>query len=437
MPDTSSAADSTGAAHTPMMRQYLAIKAQHPNDLLFYRMGDFYELFYEDAQSAAQLLDITLTARGQSAGEPIPMCGVPFHAADNYLSRLVKQGRSVAICEQVGDPATSKGPVERQVQRVVTPGTLTDDSLLDGQSQSLLMAVHLPTGTNHKQTRQADRQTSRLMGAAYLNLANSRLEVVQLESVGQLRDLLQQVQPTELLLADNVDLPSQFPVQNEVAVRRLSALQFDQRSGLIKLNQHFAGDVLQLADLSPASPCIGAAAAALAYAQDTQRQSLDFIQHLHQVNHSDIIQIDAQSRRNLEIDRRANGARDHTLLALMDTTGSPMGSRLLTRWLNEPCRVLKQVLARQDWITAAAAAGCVDSLRQQLRGIGDLERILTRVALRSASPRDVAKLSLALQAIPGMRATLQPLAQPLNQRLLEDLPEFPELVDLLLNALVD
>ena len=401
-----------------MMQQYLGIKAQHPEELLFYRMGDFYELFYDDAKVAAQLLDITLTARGQSAGQPIPMCGVPFHAADSYLARLVSLGRSVAICEQVGDPATSKGPVERRVQRIVTPGTLTDDALLEHQQQSSLLAV---------------LRTEQTIGCAQLHLTEGFIELRELADQAALDDLLVQTNPTEVLLPESasVILPA------TLAQRTLPADMFEVAPGLALLQNHFEHDVLQLTQLAAGSPALGAAAAALQFTQDTQRRDLQFLQHIRSVGSHAYIGLDAQSRRNLEIDQRVNGASDQTLFALLDTTETAMGSRLLRRWLHQPLRDTQQVLQRQMWIGAAIEQSCVTTLRNQLQGMGDLERVLTRIALFSANPRDLARLGNALSRLPELQTLLHALDTPLNQAMIEPLGGFATLSNLLEAALVD
>ena len=405
-------------AHTPMMQQYLAIKAQHPEELLFYRMGDFYEMFFDDAKTAAELLDITLTARGQSAGQPIPMCGIPYHAADNYLARLVKQGRSVAICEQVGDPATSKGPVERQVKRIVTPGTLTDEVLLEGRSQSVLMAIK-PKGD--------------AFGIAQLDLSSCHIEMIELQDANALDSLLHQVQPSEVLLPESANYTSSYVT----STRHLLASQFDNTSALHRLSQHFGYAIPTVTGVTIDSPALGAASAALQYAKQTQCQDLDFIQQIRLVENNQFVGLDAQTRRNLEIDQRMNGARDHTLMSVMDTTMSPMGGRLLRRWLHEPSRDSAIVMARQEWITAAIEQRAAAPVRQALSGIGDVERILTRIALGSANPRDLARLREALTRLPAARQAMQVIDTELQQSLASKIPDFVDLAALLSTAIVE
>jgi len=410
--------DSPLVSHTPMMQQYLQIKAEHPNELVFYRMGDFYELFFEDAKVAADLLDITLTARGHSAGDPIPMCGVPFHAADAYLAKLVKLGRAVAICEQVGDPATTKGPVERQVQRIITPGTLTDEALLDGHQSSLLMAVKPYNGH---------------FGVACLDLSSPHLEVTEVTGAQGLSDLLSQRRPTELIYPANAELP-RSPDLNS---RALSDTLFNNSSALLQLQQHFGHDVTTVNEIDPDSPILGAAAAAMAYAKETQRQPLHFIQQIRHLQFRSQLLLDAQTRRNLEIDVRVNGAHDHTLFALMNTTQTPMGGRLLRRWLNEPSQDVDEISARQLWVTSAIERHAADALQTILSGVGDLERILTRIALGSATPRDLDRLRRSLALLPSLSKQADMVDAPLQQTLAAALPEFGELRQLLDSALVE
>ena len=328
-------------SHTPMMQQYLGIKANHVDALLFYRMGDFYELFFDDAKTAADLLDITLTARGQSDGKPIPMCGVPFHAADGYLARLVKLGCSVAICEQVGDPATSKGPVERQVQRIVTPGTLTDEALLESRTDSSTLAVN-PTKDG--------------IGLALLNLSGCLLELQKISSKSQLIDLIWQLRPKEVLLPQEAVADWQAYVGHDLTATGVDGSYFDHGQAIAELQRHFNDDVISITGLASTDPSLGAANAALRYAKNTQCQDLSFLQRIYFVEGGQTIGLDAQSRRNLEIDVRSNGAVDHTLLSLMDTTVTAMGGRLLQKWLHEPSRNLDVVLARQGWIADSLAS---------------------------------------------------------------------------------
>jgi len=392
-PDSPSAPSTVDASrHTPMMQQYLRIKGRHPDELLFYRMGDFYELFYDDARRAAELLDITLTARGQSAGEPIPMAGVPYHAADSYLAKLVKLGMSVAICEQIGDPATSKGPVERQVQRIVTPGTLTEEALQDTARDSLLLGVN-PHGDG--------------FGIAVLNLGRGELGVAELADADALRDELARLAPSEILTPGALPaLAGGSAVTKTAAVRERDSLAFDRELGLERLTRHLGTHDLAGFGIAADSPVIGAAAAVLDYAQLTQCQDLDYIDRLQPLAHSSVITLDAHSRRNLEIDRRLDGSEDATLFALLNTCRTPMGARLLRRWLNAPSRDVEVVTARQQAVQTLLERLDLETVRQELDAVGDLERVVSRLALGRASPRDLARLRSALGRFPALTAEL-------------------------------
>ena len=303
--------DSSLSQHTPMMQQYLRIKAQHPEVLLFYRMGDFYELFFEDARRAASLLDITLTARGQSAGQPIPMAGVPFHALEGYLAKLVRKGESVAICEQLGDPAKSKGPVERQVVRIVTPGTVTDEALLDERQETLLAAI----------ARDGER-----FGLAWLDLAAGRFTVSQSEGSLTLAAELERLKPAELLVAEGSGNESLG--RNGTAVKNRPPWYFELASASRLLTDQMG--TLDLkgfgADELPLAIC--AAGALLQYVRDTQKAAVPHIRSLHVEERTDALIIDASTRRNLELDASLSGREDATVFALIDKCVTAMGSRL-------------------------------------------------------------------------------------------------------------
>ena len=396
-----------------MMQQFLRIKAEHPEELLFYRMGDFYELFFADAERAAELLDITLTSRGQSAGQPIPMCGVPFHSVDGYLARLVELGVTVAICEQIGDPATSKGPVERQVVRIVTPGTLTDEALTDGVSESLLMGID-PVGDG--------------WALAWLNLSSGALQAAYLADAEALTAEVARIQPSEVLHRN--DLPDL-----NVRSRRLDTLAFDSALGFSQLTRHFGTKDLSGFGVAEHSPVVGVTAAVLEYAKLTQCQDLAYIDQLKLVGSNETVVLDAQSRRNLEIDRRLNGEEDATLFALFNTTSTPMGARLLRRWLNAPSRNRSLIGERQAGVAALLGVE-FEHLRSQLKAVGDMERVVSRIALGSASPRDLGRLQSALEALPGLVNGL-PAEDPAAARLALKLPPFAETRALLGRALVD
>jgi DNA mismatch repair protein MutS len=400
-----SAAPPDTAGHTPMMQQYLRIKAQHPDVLLFYRMGDFYELFYDDARRAAALLDITLTARGTSAGAPIPMAGVPFHSVDGYLARLVKKGESVAICEQLGDPAKSKGPVERQVVRVVTPGTITDEALLDDRRDTLLAAVARDT------TAKGER-----FGLAWLDLGAGRFTVMQGEGATALAAELERLKPAELLAAEGSALPAHRPGHGtgrdwplshrppwHFELASASRLLTDQLGTLDLAG--FGADELPLA--------IAAAGALLQYVRDTQRSALPHLTSLTVEERSEALAIDAATRRNLELDTSLTGRPEATLIAQVDSAVTAMGSRLLRRWLNRPLRDHATLRGRYQAIGELLHSRRYLEVREPLAAIGDVERILARVALRSARPRDLAQLRRAIGALPALRAALAALDSPL------------------------
>ena len=404
------------STHTPMIQQYLRIKSQHPDELLFYRMGDFYELFFDDAKRAAALLEITLTARGQSAGQPIPMCGVPYHAADGYLARLVKQGVSVAICEQIGDPATSKGPVERRVQRVLTPGTLTEENLQEASHESTLMGIY---GTGAQ------------FGVALLNLSAGMLWVNELTDASSLLAEVARHDPSEILAAGVLpEALTQLP-----AYRERDTLTFDMDLGFQRLTRHFGTADLAAFDVAANTPAVGAAAAILEYAKQTQCQDLAYIDRLIAMRDDDVIVLDPQSRRNLEIDERGDGSARNTLFSLLDRTQTPMGSRLLRRWLRGPSRVVEEIMQRQAAVTALGEAD-LPRLRELIGEVGDVERIVSRIGLGSASPRDLAKLRDALGQLPRIRAHC-PDGVPRLQALQADLPDFTELKIRLQAAIVE
>ena len=406
-------------SHTPMMRQYLAIKAQHPNILLFYRMGDFYELFFDDAKRAAELLDISLTARGKSGGEPIPMAGVPYHAVESYLARLVKMGESVAICEQVGDPATSKGPVERQVQRIVTPGTVTDEALLEERRDNVLAAVY-----GHKDS----------FGLAWLDITSGRFLVTELQGEDQLSAELQRLHPAELLYPEGF---AWFELISHIkGIRRRPEWEFDQQTASQQLNAQFGTQDLSGFGVGNITLALGAAGCVLQYVKDTQRTALPHIRAITLEQQSTRVQLDAATRRNLELTRNLSGGVENTLFAVLDKTATAMGSRLLQRYLHAPITDREELSARQQAI-GALLEGDYPQLQAQLKQIGDIERIMARLALRSARPRDFARLKLALNALPELQASLAPYSASLLASLATTISTYPELATLLDSAIID
>ena len=402
-----------------MMQQFLRIKADHPRDLVFYRMGDFYELFYDDAKKAAELLDITLTARGKSGGEPIPMCGVPYHAAENYLARLVKAGVSVAIAEQIGDPATSKGPVDRKVVRVVTPGTLSDEALLEDRVDNLLLAIN-PAQDN--------------FGIAYLDLSTGRFRVLEVQSEEALAGELQRLDPAETLYHENLLQPA---VTERRGSRSQPAWEFDLESAQRTLNTQFQTRDLKGFGCENLELAIGAAGALLQYVRDTQRGNLPHIRGLQHESRQDSLIMDAATRRNLEIDINLTGGEDHTLHAVMDLAVTAMGSRLMRRWLHRPLTNTQQLRARHEAIAALKDNYQYETVRAALKGVGDMERILTRVALGSARPRDLTRLHSSLQALPQLRSELGNCSSTLLGNLCTQAGDYPDLVDLLGRAIIE
>ena len=378
------------AAHTPLMQQYLTIKAQVPALLLLFRMGDFYELFYDDARKAARLLNITLTRRGDSAGAPVVMAGVPYHQLDTYLARLIRLGESVAIAEQVGEVGADKGPVRREIVRVVTPGTATDEVLLDPRRASVLAAA-CRVGEHH--------------GLAWLELSSGRFALSQTASARDFASELSRIAPSEMLVAEGADLPLA-----ELPCTARPPWHFESASALRLLCAHFAVPNLRGFGCEGLDAAVAAAGALLQYVQETQKTQLAHIGGLRVEAPEDTLILDPATRRNLEIDRTLAGETDNTLLAVLDDCVTPMGSRALARALLRPIRDRAELLARFDAIDALLLEGAFDRLREPLKGVADLERILARVALRSARPRDLTGLRDTLAALPGIADVLSGVA---------------------------
>ena len=401
-------------AHTPMMQQYLKIKAAHPEELLFYRMGDFYELFFTDAEIASDLLDITLTQRGESAGKPIPMCGVPYHSVDGYLAKLVKANKSVAICEQIGDPGESKGPVERGVRRIITPGTLTDDSLIEPGQSSSLMAIS---------------STQKGAVVASLDLTKNYVEVNTIEDIAELPAILHQKQPSEVI--------SLSPFNHEIDPRiKIKILEIESENDHLSLvQQQFSKNKSILQEIKTTPAAVQAIAMVIEYAKKTQCQDLYYINELRIISNDQVIKIDPQSRKSLEIDIRNNGQTDHTLFDLMNSTCTPMGSRLLKKWLHGPLKDYQSIVERHDWIEYCLKERLEGLIRSELKPIGDLERISTRLNLGSATPRDLEKLKTGLIQIPKIKAASLKIDCPAHKELTSKLGDFEELVQLIDKAI--
>ncbi|MFC1373839.1 MAG: DNA mismatch repair protein MutS [gamma proteobacterium symbiont of Ctena orbiculata] len=402
-----------------MMQQYLRIKGEHPDMLVFYRMGDFYELFFADAEKAARLLDITLTKRGQSAGKPIPMAGVPYHAAEGYLARLVKQGESVAICEQIGDPATSKGPVERKVVRIVTPGTLTDEALLEERRENLLLAIN--EGDDY--------------GLAALDLASGRFTIQQLSGLEALSGELERLSPAEILLDEDSTLPEALTLRN--GVTRRPAWHYDPDSAERLLCKQFGTRDLGGFGCQEQPLAVAAAGCLLQYVEETQFGALPHIRGMRVEHRDQSVIIDAATRRNLELVHSLSNQPQHTLAGIMDRTVTAMGSRMLRRWISQPLRHREAVAERHATIEALLASRLYHELREILQGIGDIERILARVALKSARPRDLATLRDAIGALPQLQPLLTQLDSPLSPALARQIGEHPAIHQLLQGAIIE
>ena len=406
-----------------MMQQFLRIKAQHPNELLFYRMGDFYELFFDDAKSASDLLGITLTARGKSAGEPIPMCGIPFHAADRYLAKLVEAGVSIAICEQVGDPAASKGPVAREVVRVITPGTVSDEALLDERKDNCLMAI----SAAHAE------QAESSYGLATLNISSGRFVFSEVSGSNALLTEIERTKPAEVLVADNAQALHQLVPHP--ALRRRPIWEFDESNAKRLLIAQFGVNDLTPYSCEDLHLALQAAGCLFQYAKETQRSELPHVQGIQVEQPGDCVILDAASRRNLEIDTNLSGGTNNTLLSVLDTCATTMGSRLLGRWLNRPLRNHDELSKRQNLIAALRQNYRFEYCVATLRGIGDMERILARVGLRTARPRDLTKLRDSLALLPELQTLLNNSESDELQELATQITEFPEQQTLLARAL--
>jgi DNA mismatch repair protein MutS len=383
--------------HTPMMQQYLRIKSQHPDALLLYRMGDFYETFYDDARTAAGLLDIALTSRGQSAGAPVPMAGIPVQSLDGYLARLVRRGQSVAICEQMGDPNKTRGPMERQVVRVVTPGTVTDEALLEQRRESLLAAL----------VQDHDR-----FGLAWLELASGRFSVLEAGDSSAIEAELERLRVSELLLPEDQPRESLNRLSQAPIVRTRAPWHFDLASASRTLTDQLGTLGLTGFGVDDLPLAIRAAGALLQYVRETQKSAVPHIRSMRVEERGDALILDAITRRNLELDQSLSGVEQATLFAVLDATVTAMGSRALRRWLNRPLRTPPVLRARYQAIATLADSRRYEALQEALAGIGDLERILARVALRSSRPRDLVQLRNSLEATPALREHLGAFDSP-------------------------
>ncbi|BDA01331.1 DNA mismatch repair protein MutS [Vibrio cholerae] len=404
--------------HTPMMQQYLRLKAENPDILLFYRMGDFYELFYDDAKRASELLDISLTKRGASAGEPIPMAGVPFHAVEGYLAKLVQMGESVAICEQIGDPATSKGPVERKVVRIVTPGTVTDEALLSERVDNLIAAIYHHNGR---------------FGYATMDITSGRFQLSEPQTEEEMAAELQRTSPRELLFPE--DFSPVHLMASRQGNRRRPIWEFEPDTAKQQLNQQFGTRDLVGFGVEQAKLGLCAAGCLIQYVKDTQRTALPHIRSLTWDRQDQSVILDAATRRNLELTHNLAGGTDNTLAEVLDHCATPMGSRMLKRWIHQPMRDNATLNQRLDAITELKETALYGELHPVLKQIGDIERILARLALRSARPRDLARLRHAMQQLPELHSVMSELKQPHLTELRTHAEPMDELCDLLERAI--
>ncbi len=405
--------------HTPMMQQYLTIKAEYPDILLLYRMGDFYELFFDDAYRASELLDISLTHRGKTNGEAIPMAGVPYHSIESYLAKLVKLGQSVAICEQVGE-VTGKGPVKRKVTKIITPGTVSDEALLSDRLDNFIASIYFEKG---------------IYGLARLDMTSGRFDIFEFKTSGEILAEIHKTNPAELLYPENFldfDL-----IKNVNGLRRRQVWEFEYKTAFMLLTRQFKTKDLNGFGVEKAKVALSAAGALMHYVNETQKSALPHIQSIRLNSNDDIILLDSATTRNLEITQNLSGTATHTLASVLDFTKTPMGSRLLKRWLLKPIRDNVRLKERQECIDFFIHNAIIDELKSYLGQIGDLERILTRVALRSAKPRDFTRLRSALEQVPYIISLISN-----NKRLnlfynLQNLSDFTPLYELLEQAIID
>ncbi|KGQ37236.1 DNA mismatch repair protein MutS [Gallibacterium anatis] len=413
--------ESNLSSFTPMMQQYLKIKAEHPDILLFYRMGDFYELFFDDAKRASQLLDISLTKRGKTDGDPIPMAGVPYHAVEGYLAKLVQLGESVAICEQIGDPATSKGPVERKIVRIVTPGTISDEALLPERQDNLIACVYYE---------------KKIFGLATLDMSSGRFQISELADEAALTTELQRIMPVEILYPE--DFAYIRLLEPYKGLRRRPTWEFELVTAIKLLTKQFGTQDLKGFGVDKAIVALCAAGCLLQYAKETQRTALPHINAISLSQERDFIVIDVASRRNLELTQNLAGGTENTLASVLDYCSTPMGSRLLKRWIHQPLRHKKTLLNRQNAVKNLIQQERYSDFKLLLQQIGDMERILARIALRSARPRDLTRLRQALGQLPQIIQLLQQHNQHQQfDMLLSKLQDFSELFALLTRAIIE
>ncbi|AMA64751.1 DNA mismatch repair protein MutS [Candidatus Arsenophonus lipoptenae] len=405
--------------HTPMIQQYLRLKKEYNDILLFYRIGDFYELFFDDAKKASRLLDISLTKRGHSSGQMIPMAGIPYHTVDNYLIKLIKLGESIAICEQIGDTNTNKGGlVERKVVRIVTPGTITDESLLQERQDNLLAAIY---------------QEDHHYGYATLDITSGRFNISEISDISSVRTELHRTSPVELLYPENfIDIQL---FENNRGLRRRPLWEFELNSAKQQLNLQFGTQNLIGFGVEDASLALCAAGCLLKYVKDTQRTNLPHIRSIAMIQQKDTVILDTATRRNLELTQNLSGSNENTLLSILDQCMTAMGSRMLKRWLNIPLCNVNSLLNRQQ--TIIGLKEYYHELKPLLCQIGDLERIVSRLALRTARPRDLAKMRHAFRQFTGIHFILDKIEFSYLKKLQSRINSFKELQNLLEKAIVD
>lgn len=408
--------------HTPMMQQYLSIKENYPDMLLFYRMGDFYELFFEDAKRAAALLDLTLTHRGQSAGQPIPMAGVPFHAVDNYLTRLLKKGESIAICEQIThtNTETQKGPLLREVTRIITPGTVTDEAHLEAKKDTLLLAMH-----HHKNQ----------YSLAWVDLSGGRFYLQTFSSIEACFSTIERLAPAELLL--NIAHPVTLPQHFTFSIQCRPAWEFDLLRAKSMLQKQFQVQNLQAFGESTHALAFPAAGALLTYLEITQKQQLPHLTTLTLEQDDNYLQLDATTEKHLEIFVNQSGGSSHTLISVLDNTQTSMGGRMLRRWLSRPLRDKTLIEARQDAIQELITTQSTLDYSEWLSQTADIERIITRITLKSARPRDLVQLRQTLLLLPKLHKHIQSIKSHLFQTIQQQLTPQSELCQLLCDAILE
>jgi DNA mismatch repair protein MutS len=413
-------------SHTPMMQQYLRIKQDHPQHLLFYRMGDFYELFFEDAEIVSELLDLTLTRRGQSGGNPIPMAGVPHHSVDPYLAKLVSLGKTIAICEQLGDPMTSKGPVERQVVRILTPGTLTDEALLEEKQECLILAI-------------AEADSS--FGLAWLDISSGRFHIAEAGSTIALYHEIERLKPVEILVPEGFKADVSNAFNKKIALQCRPKILFQYIIAKNQLIDHFSqfsdSNINTIIDVPTLVLALSAAGSLLQYAKETQKNALLHIRTLTIEDSDDHLQLEPNTRKNLELTHNLQGGREYTLFATLDSTMTPMGSRLLSRWIHQPLQSRKSLKQRLDAVETLKETQSYFILRDKLKAIGDMERILTRIALLTARPSDLIKLQRALMAIPDLKFLITEFKDSLLCDLSKTIQDYSALCELLTRAMAE